>query len=257
MKEQASGRASGRLVAGGLLILVGLLFTLDNFGIVRAGDLFRYWPLLLVGAGLTKILQGGHGEHREHRAAGFVLLAIGVIFLLRTFDVVWFRVRDLWPLIFLVAGGLLIWRATRRRGQGETPGEGALAGAGEDLAASRPWRDGPVDAGSVLNEFAFMGGGERVVRSQDFRGGEVTAILGGFEIDLRGAGIAGDSATIEVFALFGGVELRVPEDWDVAVHGTPILGAVINSAKAGIGTVPTKTLVIRGSAIMGGVEVKN
>jgi predicted membrane protein len=102
-----------------------------------------------------------------------------------------------------------------------------------------------------------MGGGERVVRSQDFRGGEVTAILGGFEIDLRGAGIAGDSATIEVFALFGGVELRVPEDWDVAVHGTPILGAVINSAKAGIGTVPTKTLVIRGSAIMGGVEVKN
>jgi predicted membrane protein len=254
MTDQASGRATGRLVAGGLLISVGLLFTLDNFGIVRAGDLFQYWPLLLVGAGLTKILQSRQGEHR---AAGFVLLAVGVIFLLRTFDVVWFRVRDLWPLLFLVVGGLLIWRSARRRIPGENSAERALAGAREGLAASRPSREGPVDAGSVLNEFAFMGGGERVVRSQDFRGGEVTAILGGFEIDLRGAAIAGDSATIEVFAFWGGIELRVPEDWNVAVHGTPILGAVVNSAKAGIGTVPTKTLVVRGSAIMGGVEVKN
>jgi len=254
MTDHASSRATGRLVMGGLLIFVGVLFTLDNFGIVRAGDLFQYWPLLLVGAGLTKILQS---RQSEHRTAGFILLAVGVIFLLRTFDVVWFRVRDLWPLLFVVVGGLLIWRAARRRTPGETPGERALAGAREGLAASRAQQEGPVDAGSVLNEFAFMGGGERVVRSQDFRGGEVTAILGGFEIDLRGAGIVGDSATIEVFAFWGGIELRVPEDWNVAVHGTPILGAVVNSAKAGIGTVPSKTLVVRGTAVMGGVEVKN
>jgi len=165
--------------------------------------------------------------------------------------------RDLWPLIFVFVGGMLLWRAARRRAPGDSAAERAFAGAREGLAASRSRRTGPIDAGSALNEFAFMGGGERVVRSQEFQGGEVSAILGGFEIDLRGAGIAGDSATIEVFAFWGGIELRVPDDWDVAVHATPILGAVVSSAKSGIGKVPTKTLVIRGSVIMGGVEVKN
>jgi len=103
-----------------------------------------------------------------------------------------------------------------------------------------------------------MGGGDRVVRSQDFRGGEVTAIMGGFGIDLRGAGIAGDSATIHIFTLWGGVDLKVPDDWNVAVAGTPILGVFTNSAH-GVrqGDAAAKTLVIKGVAIMGGVEVKN
>ena len=85
----------------------------------------------------------------------------------------------------------------------------------------------------------------------------MTAILGGFKIDLRGAAIAGDSATIEIFTIWGGVDLRVPEDWSVAVHGTPILGMFTNSTRAPAGQTPAKTLVVRGTAIMGGVEVKN
>jgi len=103
-----------------------------------------------------------------------------------------------------------------------------------------------------------MGGGELVVHSQDFRGGEVSAIMGGFEIDLRGAAISGDSATLEVFTLFGGIELKVPQEWNVVLHGTPILGMFANTAKAMADpSVPRKTLILKGTAIMGGVEVKN
>ena len=112
-----------------------------------------------------------------------------------------------------------------------------------------------------MNDFAFLGGGERIVRSPDFRGGEVTAIMGGFTIDLRGAGIVGDEAVLEIFALWGGVELKVPEEWIVSMRGMPILGA-FSETQSGTSTplapgVPRKTLVITGTAIMGGVEVKH
>jgi hypothetical protein len=112
-----------------------------------------------------------------------------------------------------------------------------------------------------LNEFAFLGGGERIIRTPDFRGGEVTAIMGGFEIDLRGAGIVGDEAVLEVFTLWGGVEIRVPEDWIVQIQATPILGGISETVTgpavpAAPSSGPRKRLVIRGTAIMGGVEVK-
>ncbi|MGH9366072.1 MAG: hypothetical protein ACRD3M_00160, partial [Thermoanaerobaculia bacterium] len=117
---------------------------------------------------------------------------------------------------------------------------------------------GAPPGGSTLKEFALMGGVEVAVRDQDFRGGEVTAIMGGFEVDLRSAGISGESATIEVFTVFGGVEFKVPQEWNVVVRGMPILGMFANSTKAlRDGSLPTKTLVIQGTAIMGGVEVNN
>ena len=254
-------RGYGGLVAGGILILLGLVYALDSFGVLYAGDILRYWPLILIGVGITRIAQA---RFPSHRVAGFILIGLGSIFLLRTLHIFFYRGRDVWPVILLLVGGALVWQALSRRSPalatntGTPAEEEVLQGARERLAEKRGARPGATEVGSVLNEFAFMGGGDRVVRSQDFRGGEVTAILGGFGIDLRGAGIAGDSATINIFTLWGGVDLKVPEDWNVAVAGSPILGVFTNSARTfRQGDAPTKTLIIKGVAIMGGVEVKN
>jgi predicted membrane protein len=259
MNQRRGYHGDGRIVWGGILILLGLVYALDAFGVLSAGDILEYWPLILIGVGATKISQA---RFSSQRTAGFILVAIGAVFLLRTFHFVWFRGRDLWPAVFLLVGGFLVWQALARRRQapsgadGEgSPGERVLDNAREGLSASR---DGKTELGSVLNEFAFMGGGDRVVRAQDFRGGEITAIMGGFGIDLRGAAIAGDSATINIFTLWGGVDLKVPEDWNVTVAGAPILGVFTNSARAfRQGDAAAKTLVVKGVAIMGGVEVKN
>ncbi len=258
MNDRRGYHGDARIVWGGILILLGAIYALDAFGVLSAGDILRYWPLILVGIGATKISQA---RFSSQRTAGFILVAIGSVLLLRSLHVVWFRGRDLWPVVFLLVGGFLVWQALARRqassgGEREmAPGERVLEGAREGLAASRGRR---TEAGSVLNEFAFMGGGDRVVRAQDFRGGEITAIMGGFGIDLRGAAIAGDSATINVFTLWGGVDLKVPEDWNISVAGTPILGVFTNSARAfRQGDAAAKTLVVKGVAIMGGVEVKN
>jgi predicted membrane protein len=258
MNGRRGYHGDSRIVWGGILIVLGLIYALDAFDVLNAGDIFRYWPLILIGIGATKISQA---RFSSQRTVGFILVAIGGVFLLRSFHLVWFRGRDLWPAMFLLVGGFLVWQALTRRqahagGVGEpSAGERVLEGAREGLAASR---DGKKELGSVLNEFAFMGGGDRVVRAQDFRGGEITAIMGGFGIDLRGAAIAGDSATINIFTIWGGVDLKVPEDWNIVMSGAPILGVFTNSAKTfRQGDAAAKTLFVKGAAIMGGVEVKN
>jgi len=241
------------MIAGAILIGLGVLFTLDNFGLVYAGDVFRYWPLFLVGFGLLKITQS---RHSEQRIGGAVLAGVGALLLLRTLHVISFHLRDVWPILLVIGGGLMVWRSVVRRDAGAV-----LASARRQLPGSPELQTAPVEDGYVLNEFAFLGGGERIIRSHDFRGGEVTAIMGGFNIDLRGAGIAGDEAVLEVFTLWGGVEIRVPEDWIVELRAQPILGG-ISETTAGPGapppatSAPRKRLVIRGTAIMGGVEVK-
>ncbi len=270
-------RPSGRLVAGGILILLGGIYLLDSFGVLSAGDISRYWPLVFVGIGITKVSQA---RFPSQRTAGFVWIAIGGVLLLYTLHVGWFRGRDLLPILLLLMGGGLIWQAMGRRrypmGSPVPPAE-TLERAREDLASYREEsaenaenlaRPAGAEAaavpagdsgdGAYLNEFAIMGGGDRIVRSQDFRGGEVTAIMGGFGIDLRGAAIARDSATVSVFTLWGGVDLKVPEDWNVSISGVPILGVFTNNARAfRQGDAAAKTLFVKGVAIMGGVEVKN
>jgi hypothetical protein len=92
------------------------------------------------------------------------------------------------------------------------------------------------------------------VASQSFRGGDVTAILGGCALDMRSASIEGE-AVLNVFAFMGGVTIKCPPDWTVVLHGSPILGGF--EEKTAHPAAATKRLVVTGYAIFGGVEVRN
>ena len=112
---------------------------------------------------------------------------------------------------------------------------------------------------SVLNEWAIFGGGHVRNRSQSFRGGEVLAVFGGYEVDLTDSVIAEGLAVIDANAMFGGVEIRVPENWTVQVKGAPIFGGYADKTRRlqrqpGL---PDQNLIVRGLAIFGGIEVKN
>ena len=118
------------------------------------------------------------------------------------------------------------------------------------------------DAGASLNSrlfvnaFAVLGGVQQSNNSQDFRGGESSAIMGGCEIDLRQASIAGEEAVISTFAMWGGIKIKVPTAWNVIVQGVPFLGG-FDDKSAKPSDPAAKRLVVRGTAIMGGVEVTN
>jgi predicted membrane protein len=231
MNDRALSRINGRLVAGALLIFFGVLFTLDNMGVLDSGDVLTYWPVILIAIGLLKI---GRPAREEHRRLGWVLLGLGVFFQLQVLGLT--RMRSAWPFLLVVIGGLLVWRALTKS-------------AGPPAAGSS----------SQLSEFAMLGGIQRVVESSDFHGGEATAIMGSVELDLRGSTIVTSPAVIEVFALWGGIEIKVPPEWKVDVRAMPILGAFENKARSSVpdSSGPSQELVIRGTALMGGVEIKN
>ena len=79
--------------------------------------------------------------------------------------------------------------------------------------------------------------------------------MGGCEIDLRHAKIAGSEAVFDAFAMWGGVEIKVPEDWAVENRGMGLLGGFVDSTRRP--AEPKGRLVLSGLAIMGGVEAKN
>jgi hypothetical protein len=247
-----------KIVAGVFLILLGTLFILDNLRIVDAGSLWDYWPLLLIIPGVTRLLAPARPGQK---AWGAILVAVGGLLLLRNLDIVWIPFHKVWPFLLVVFGGYLIFQTASRRAApagptGPDPGARAFAGAREGLSATA----GLAGRTSVsqLNEFALCGGGHRVVQSSDFRGGSISVVAGGFDIDLREAAIAGESVAIELFVMMGGVVLRIPESWRVVVNVTPLLGG--SDLKARTIAPPegaVRTLFVNGFILMGGLEIKN
>ena len=100
----------------------------------------------------------------------------------------------------------------------------------------------------------LLSGFKRRLTTPNFRGGEITALMGGCDLDLRQSSISGE-AVVNVFSMFGGVTIKVPVDWTVVLQGTPIMGGF--EEKTVPPATPDKRLIVRGYAIMGGLEVRN
>ena len=264
MADERSRHNVPRLVLGVLVIGLGILFTLDKLGYVDAGSLWEYWPIVLIAVGLGRVLQprGWHG-----RGFGLVLILVGAWVLLYNLDVIHQRVWDYWPILLVLLGISMVFRAVGRpgsasrrwRARGLVVGldEAAAPGAPEVTTAGQGSAGTAADdASATVDCFALLGASRRRSVSQDFRGGSLTAIMGGCELDLRQASIRGGQAIIDTFAMWGGIEIKVPQDWTVTVHGTPILGG-FDDKTARVGGDGSKVLVVTGAAVMGGVEIKN
>jgi len=241
-------RLTSRLVFGLAVMILGLLLTLDNLDIIDARNYLRYWPVALIAVGLARLLQPADYP----RANGFLWLGLGIVFLLNSLRLV--RIGQLWPLALLLVGGHIVLRALtgphrpRRR---EFVATAVVGSAGAESADSPP----AVSSDDSFRLFALMGGVTRGTNSPDFRGGEATAIMGGCEIDLRKARIQGDMAVIDTFALWGGIEIYVPDDWEVVSKGFAVMGGFEDKTRR---PVEAKgRLVVTGFALMGGVEISN
>jgi hypothetical protein len=106
-------------------------------------------------------------------------------------------------------------------------------------------------------EAAVFGGVDRHISGSDFQGAQCTAVFGGCKIDLRDAQIQGREAVLETYAIFGGVEIRVPDDWEVVNRNMTIFGGVSDHRRHSPRGPDTKTLILDGATVFGGTEVKN
>ncbi|MGV8040199.1 MAG: LiaI-LiaF-like domain-containing protein [Thermoanaerobaculaceae bacterium] len=262
MNDSMRRRDLSRLILGLAVCALGVLFTLDRMDVLDAGSLIEYWPLFLVAIGVSRLLQapGGSG-----RGFGLVLVVVGSWLLLYNLELVDFGIRDVWPVVLVLVGVGMVWRALggdRRRPccpEPETPTPFDPMAPPPPPAtgdAGPPPMAPPAASDDYVDGLAVLGGFKRVVTSKRFQGGSLTAFMGGCEVDLRRAGIEGDSAVIDTLAFWGGITIYVPEDWAVELRGTPVLGGFEDKTRGRHGG-SAKTLIIKGFAVMGGVEVKD
>ena len=113
-----------------------------------------------------------------------------------------------------------------------------------------------VDHG-IKGEAAVFGGVDRHISVPDFHEAQCTAVFGGCKIDLRDAQIQGREAVLNTYAIFGGVEIWVPQDWEVVNHGVVLFGGMDDHRRRPIKGPDTKTLILDGATIFGGTSVKN
>ena len=223
-------RIAPRLLIGFGILAVGMLWTLDNLDILEKEPILRWWPVLLIVIGIVKML-----DRRTNRFGPIALIAIGAFFLFDEIGTIDFDLGDLIPLGIALIGAKVVWEAVTRRNRAS------------DVAPN---------SDAVVHAFAMMAGVKRQSISPEFRGGDVNAIMGGVELDLRNAQIRpGDDVIIDAFAMWGGVEITVPPHWRVTADVLPIMGGFEDNTHPAGDSGPTVT--IRGTALMGGIEVKN
>lgn len=241
--RRADRGVTSQVLMGVLVIVIGLLFLLDNLDFIDIHDALAFWPLIFIFAGVAKLLDTTSPNGYLIGLAG---IGIGVTMILHRLGIIYFSWRAAWPLVLIAVGAMVVYRAMT--GQ-NTARFGVAVMDGKDKL------ENSADPGAqVVDVTAVLGGFERRVHTQDFRGGEVTAVMGGCSLDMRGASMSGE-AVLHVFAFWGGVTLKVPPDWTVVLQGTPIMGGFDEKTVAPPDN--SKRLIVRGYAIMGGVEVRN
>ncbi len=222
---------SSRSLGGIFLIIIGVLFLFESFHILDFGPLFsHWWPLFIIGVGLIKMK--GHDK-----TGGAIMFVIGVGFLSATLDIInWGTLFALWPIIIIVIG--LSMMSKRRH-------------AWWDYHAS------DESSADFVTAKTLFGGIDRVVTSPSLKSADIQAIFGGIEIDFRNTIVDGDSCIIHLTAVFGGIEMKIPRNWEVDVSGSPIFGAIEDSTRYDERDGSPVKVEIRCSATFGSIEIRN
>jgi len=214
-----------RAALGILLVVIGAVILLKNAGVFPDSLWWiARWYTLILAIGIFNLFTG-------NRTAGIILTLIGGLFLLDGVGLFDFDWKYIWPVIIIIIGLAFIFRQRIES---------------TDLVK---------EDGDFFDVVSIFGGSKQSVTGKGVRGGRVTSIFGGSEIDLRSSDLA-PGAVIEVFTMFGGTEIRVPGHWRVNVEVSSILGGFENK-RTPVDTADAPVLRIKGMTILGGGEVKS
>lgn len=217
--------SSQRLWIGIILVVIGAMILLDNLDILEFGDLIgNWWPVIFIIIGAFKLKE-------PNKNSALIFIAIGALLLLMSLDIVDLDdILQFWPLILIFIGLSLLFKSRREKTAELSENSFKLS--------------------------AIFGGVEREIVSNNLQDGEVSVVFGGAEIDMTKATIAESGATLDLTAMFGGIELRVPKNTRVLVLGSPILGGIENrTSRETADTQPT--IRCHCNVVAGGIEIRD
>ncbi len=229
-------------------------------------------------------------EKTKHRGpsaqlvVGFVIVALGVVFLLQTLGLADFSNLTVWIPSLIVLLGVWILIASRFTNWGGALilivfGSIAQLAALDIISWSNVWRLWPLalvivglviiidrargqdgsntNGNEYLKLFAMFSGNSQRSTAQSFEGGDLTAVFGGVELDITDVQVAEPPAIIHVFAMFGGMEIKASPDTLIQTHITPIFGGFEDKRRQRK-ALPGESaeIIIRGTALFGGIEIK-
>ncbi len=220
-------RMNLRLLLGLGLVVLGGLFLLDNFNVIYFDVpywVFK-WQTILIIIGLLVL------ANSESNTAGYILIIIGLLG--------WFP--EFWPLLLVGIGAYLLYK--RKDSKIEDANEINKKTSQDDF----------------INDTAIFGGGKKMISTDKFRGGKLTAVFGGSEIDLTDCKLAEGTNVLDIFAMFGGTDISAPSEWTIKIDVIPIFGGFEDKRRKDPKEVPDpeRKLVIKGLVLFGGGSIKS
>lgn len=248
---------------GGLLILGGVLFLLSNVN--ASWQMWRpvifSWQMLIILIGIL------HLFGRHYFMGAFVTL-VGVFFLMPVLatafapNFAWVSAdfaQRYWALLIVAAGVLIVlnvmfgkhhhhfhrWRRYNHYKYRD--------GWNKENGSTEPLHSG--SEGTIERDLVFSGGDEIFLESE-FRGGHISCVFGGFKLNLRKTSLPEGETVLNVDCVFGGIELYVPENWNVEFRTSNVFGGSTDSRLKNVEKDFTRKLIIISESVFGGVEVK-
>lgn len=217
-----------RVIWGIVLVAVGVLFALNALEITKIDIFFDGWWTLFI------LIPCFVGLFTEREKTGNIIgILVGVFLLLCSRDILDFSMvwKLLLPAIIFIIGLKMVF--------------GAFFDKKPDSLPAIP-KNGPVIASAIF------GGRDLNYDGQVFEGGDITAIFGGVDCNLKKAVIEKD-CFIRATAIFGGIDILVPANVNVVVSSVSIFGGVSNETSA---QPDVPTVYIKGFSMFGGVDIK-
>lgn len=231
--EENTNKTDKRVWLGGAFILLGLLFFFNSMDILdfSISRIIFSWPFFFLVIGLIITI------NTNKKLLGGILSGLGIIFLIpKIFPDINYDGTIVFAIIFISIGLYIIFNKVEK----------------DKRTIDNEKKD-------VLDDVSIFGGGEKSINSDNFKGGSITSIFGGSEINLKGCKLSEGPNVIDVLCVFGGTTLIVPNDWNVIVNVTPIFGGfsnkIIKDPSASVDI--NKTIIVKGLVIFGGGEIKS
>jgi len=218
------------ILTGSFFILMGVVWFLNNINLIRIYR-FVWWPLILIIIGVI------HFANRKNVSdfSGWFFILLGGFFLLIQNKIVnWEFVGKFWPVFLIVLGLSII------------------------LHRKNPVSESEPDAEKYnsITGIALFSGYKKKLSSKAFRRGKITALFGSAEIDLSKSYLNRSGAELELTAVFGGIDLIIPQDWNIELNSSAVFGGVGNKSQ-NPSISEGKILKIRANAVFGGIDIRN
>jgi len=247
------GRKRGKIIGGIFVVIFGAFYLVKQLGGIIP-EWILSWETVLIAIGIVAGVKSGF-----KRLGWLIPVFVGAAFLLSDFNPS-LNIRPIvWPIVVIIIGMVMIFKPKRRfdpNRMNRWHGRHHI----HKFKGHEDWCNTETVSSTEdhINSTTFMGGIKKNVISKDFKGGEITNVMGGAEYDLSETDFA-NPITLEINQFFGGTKLVIPPHWEIKSELVAVLGGIEDKRpiKSNVTSTENKILILKGTTVFGGIEISS